>query len=195
MSWGSGHECKRSSIRCRRVATPTGVIVSPVFTLRFEDDPRITPGSRPFLNFRTGIGFPCRGANATRSRAAHYDVYLPLHRTFWMEGQLVQLHYVPVKVAVTYEILDLVLQIIALLRIVPVVVVETTITSVVSVLGSRPHRVGGFEESLLSDLEKNLSLSGVERDIERSRNGLLTSLHPPWSPGGVPRESSARGRF
>ncbi|RZS15679.1 hypothetical protein BHM03_00047543 [Ensete ventricosum] len=61
--------------------------------------------------------------------------------------------------------LDLIIQIIALFGIVPVVTVEMTITSVVSVLGSRPHRVGSFEESLLSYLEKNLRPSGVERDI------------------------------
>ncbi|RWV80467.1 hypothetical protein GW17_00058263 [Ensete ventricosum] len=63
--------------------------------------------------------------------------------------------------------------------------VEAIITSAVPVLGSRPHRVGCFEESLLSDLEKNLSPSGVERDIGRSRNSLLASLRPPpWEPRG-----------
>ncbi|RZS07358.1 hypothetical protein BHM03_00038197 [Ensete ventricosum] len=179
-----------------RVATPTGVITSLVFTLGFEGDPRIAPGSGHLLNFRTGIGFPCRGANATRARVAHYDVYLPLHRTFWTEGRLVRLHYVPVEVAATYEVLDLVLQIKALLGIVPVVVVEAAITSAVLVLDSRPHRVRSFEESLLLDLEKNLNPSGVERDIGQPRIGLLASLHPPpWELRGGPRDGSARRHF
>ncbi|RZS15847.1 hypothetical protein BHM03_00047734 [Ensete ventricosum] len=59
------------------------------------------------------------------------------------------------------------------------------ITSAVPVFGSRPQCVGSFEESLLSDLEKDLCLSGVERNIVRPGNGLLTSLHPPpWEPKG-----------
>ncbi|RRT48111.1 hypothetical protein B296_00043883 [Ensete ventricosum] len=61
----------------------------------------------------------------------------------------------------------------------------------VPVLSFRPHRVGSFEESPLSDLEKDLCPSGVERDIGWSRNSLLTSLHPPpqeprgWAPRGL----------
>ncbi|RWW61787.1 hypothetical protein BHE74_00031133 [Ensete ventricosum] len=59
------------------------------------------------------------------------------------------------------------------------------ITSAVPVFGSRPQCVGSFEESLLSNLEKDLCLSGVERNIVRQGNGLLTSLHPPpWEPKG-----------
>ncbi|RRT51909.1 hypothetical protein B296_00041887 [Ensete ventricosum] len=46
-----------------------------------------------------------------------------------------------------------------------------TITSAVPVFGSRPQRVGSFEESLLSDLEKDLCPSGVERNIARPGNG------------------------
>ncbi|RWW37798.1 hypothetical protein BHE74_00057037 [Ensete ventricosum] len=143
------------------------------------------------MNFHTGIGFPCQGANTTRSRAAHYEVYLPLHRTFWIEGWFAWLHYVPVEVVTTYEVLDLVLQIIPLLGIVPIIAVEVVITSAVPVLVLRPHQVRSFEESLFSDLEKNLSPSGVERDIRRPRNGLLTSLRPPpweprrWAPRGL----------
>ncbi|RWW40631.1 hypothetical protein BHE74_00053937 [Ensete ventricosum] len=68
---------------------------------------------------------------------------------------------------------------------------EATIMSAVPVLSLRPHRVGSFEESPLSDLEKDLCPSGVERDIGWSRNSLLTSLHPPpqeprgWAPRGL----------
>ncbi|RRT69526.1 hypothetical protein B296_00008972 [Ensete ventricosum] len=110
-----------------------------VFTLGFEGEPRIASGSGSLLNFCAGIGFPCRGANATRGRAAHNDVYVPLHKTLWMKGWLSWLHYVLVKVAAMYEVLDLVLQIIAFLGIVPVVTVEATIMSAVLVLGSRPQ--------------------------------------------------------
>ncbi|RZS14766.1 hypothetical protein BHM03_00046501 [Ensete ventricosum] len=62
---------------------------------------------------------------------------------------------------------------------------EVIITFTVPVLGSRPQRVGSFEESLLSDLEKDLCPSGVEQNIGQSGNDLLTSLHPPpWKPKG-----------
>ncbi|RWW00205.1 hypothetical protein GW17_00036846 [Ensete ventricosum] len=69
---------------------------------------------------------------------------------------------------------------------------EVTVTFAVPVRNSRPHRVGSFYESLLSDLEKNLCPSGVERDIGRSRSGLYASLHPPpWEPRGwAPRGPS-----
>ncbi|RRT34938.1 hypothetical protein B296_00058442 [Ensete ventricosum] len=93
--------------------------------------------------------------------------------------------YCSYHVAAMYEVLDLVLQIIAFLGIMPVITVEATITSVVPVLGSRPQRVGSFEEFLLWDLEKDLCPSGVERNIGRPGNSLLTSLHPPpWEPRG-----------
>ncbi|RRT59715.1 hypothetical protein B296_00045596 [Ensete ventricosum] len=107
--------------------------------------------------------------------------------TFWTEGRLARLHYVPIEMAAMHEVLDLVLQIISLLGIVPVVTVEATIMSAISVLSSRPHRVGNFEESPLSDLEKDLRPSGVERDIGQSRNGLVASLYPP------PLEPMGRG--
>ncbi|RWV81433.1 hypothetical protein GW17_00057148 [Ensete ventricosum] len=72
--------------------------------------------------------------------------------------------------------------------------VEATITSAVPVLYSRPHRVGSFEESLLLDLEKNLSPSGVERDID-DRGTVYSPLSVLLlgSPGGGPQEESARG--
>ncbi|RRT78132.1 hypothetical protein B296_00012019 [Ensete ventricosum] len=87
-----------------------------VFTLEFEGEPMIASGSGSLLNFHMGIGFPCRGANATHGRATHYDVY----------------------VATLYEVLDLFFQIIAFLGIVLVVMVEAIIMSAVPVLGSRP---------------------------------------------------------
>ncbi|RZR83196.1 hypothetical protein BHM03_00009764 [Ensete ventricosum] len=166
-----------------RVAMPIGVIASSVFILGFEGDPRITPGSGPLLDFCTGISFPCRGAITTLSRAAYNDVYLPLHRAFRVEGWLVWLPYISIEVATTYEVLDLILQIIAFLSVVSVVTVEATIMSAVPVLGLRLHRVGGFEESFLSNLEENLSPGRVERNVGWSRNDLLGSLCPlPWEP-------------
>ncbi|RWW71872.1 hypothetical protein BHE74_00020351 [Ensete ventricosum] len=72
-----------------------------------------------------------------------------------------------------YEVIDLVLQIVAFLDIMSVVVVEAIVTSAVSVLGSRPQRVGSFEESLLSDLEKDLYPSEVLAEVF-----LLLLPHP-----------------
>ncbi|RZS23101.1 hypothetical protein BHM03_00055965 [Ensete ventricosum] len=48
---------------------------------------------------------------------------------------------------------------------------EATVKSTVLVLGSRPQWVESFEESLLSDLEKDLYPSGVEWNIGRLGNG------------------------
>ncbi|RZS09239.1 hypothetical protein BHM03_00040299 [Ensete ventricosum] len=86
-----------------------GIVVVWVFAPGFKGEPRIASGSGPLLNFCAGIGLPCRGANATRSWATHYDVDLSFHRTLWTEGWLARLPYVSVKVAAVYKVLDLVL--------------------------------------------------------------------------------------
>ncbi|RWW86927.1 hypothetical protein BHE74_00004276, partial [Ensete ventricosum] len=130
----------------------------------------IAPGSGPLLDFCAGISFPCQGAIATRSRVAYYDVYLSLHRAFRVEGWLTWSPYVPVEVAMTYKVLDLVLQIIALLGVVFVVAVKAAITSMVSVLSPRLHRVGDFEESFLPNLEENLGPSRIELNVRQPGN-------------------------
>ncbi|RWW54228.1 hypothetical protein BHE74_00039202 [Ensete ventricosum] len=109
-----------------------------VSALRFEGEPRIASGSGPLLNFCAGIGLPCQGANTTHGWATHYDVDVPLHRTLWTEGCLVLLPYVSVKVAAVYKVLNLVLQIVAFLSIMPVVMVEAIVTPAIPVFGSRP---------------------------------------------------------
>ncbi|RRT65365.1 hypothetical protein B296_00028286 [Ensete ventricosum] len=65
--------------------------------------------SGPLVNFHASIGLPCRGANATRGRAAHYDIDVSFHRSLRMKGRLVRLPYVSVEVAVVDKVLDLVL--------------------------------------------------------------------------------------
>ncbi|RWV85374.1 hypothetical protein GW17_00052838 [Ensete ventricosum] len=90
------------------------------------------------MNFRTGVGLPCRGANATRGRAAHYDVDVSFHRSLRTEGWLAWLPYVSVEVAAVDKVLDLVLQVVAFLSIMPIVAVEAIVMSTVSVLGLRP---------------------------------------------------------
>ncbi|RWW80066.1 hypothetical protein BHE74_00011607 [Ensete ventricosum] len=116
-----------------------GIVVVRVFALGFEGESQIASWSGPLVNFRARIGLPCRGAKATHSWATHYDVNVPFHRSLRTEGWLVRLPYVSVEVAAVHKVLDLVLQIIALLSVVLVVAVEATITSAVSVFGSRPH--------------------------------------------------------
>ncbi|RRT46438.1 hypothetical protein B296_00047398 [Ensete ventricosum] len=68
--------------------------------------------------------------------------------------------------------------------------VEATVASAVSFFSSSPHWIRGFEESFLPDLEEDLNLSGVERNVGEPRNDLLGSLRPlPWEP----RRWAARG--
>ncbi|RRT58540.1 hypothetical protein B296_00001351 [Ensete ventricosum] len=121
-----------------------GIVVVRVFALGFEGESRIASWSGPLVNFHAGIGLPCRGANATHSWAAHYDVNVPFHRSLRTEGWLVRLPYVSFEVAAVHKVLDLILQIVALLSVVLVVAVKATITSAVSVFGSRPQWVGSF---------------------------------------------------
>ncbi|RRT39647.1 hypothetical protein B296_00023279 [Ensete ventricosum] len=88
-----------------------------------------------------------------------------------------------VEVATIYEVFNLVLQIIALLGVMSVVAMEAAVVSAVPFLSSSPHRVGGFEESFLSDLKEDLNLGGVEHNVGEPGNDLLGSLCPlPWEP-------------
>ncbi|RRT62254.1 hypothetical protein B296_00043528 [Ensete ventricosum] len=202
------------------VTTPTGVIASPVnpvkvevmgmrfrlgvvvvwvLTLGFEGDLRAALYSGFLLNFCMGISFPCRGAVTTRDRAAYYNVYLSLHGAFWAKGQLAWLSYIPVEVATTYEVFNLVLQIVALLGVVSVVTMEAAVASAVLFLVSSPHRVGGFEESFLLDLEEDLNSGGGDEEvglklfselIERVDRGERQPTVPPSSiPRRVVRKS------
>ncbi|RZS04019.1 hypothetical protein BHM03_00034278 [Ensete ventricosum] len=94
------------------------------------------------------------------------------------------------KVATTYEVFNLVLQIVALLGVVFIVTVEVA-ASAVPFLGSSSYRVGGFDESFLLDLEEDLSPGGVERNVGELGNSLLGSLRPltweprRWAPRGL----------
>ncbi|RWW81528.1 hypothetical protein BHE74_00010072 [Ensete ventricosum] len=142
-----------------RVATPTGVIASPINPVKVEV---MGMRSRVSYGLLPGISFPYRGAIATRGWAVYYDVYLSLHGAFRAEGRLAWLSYIPVEVATLYEVLNLVLQIVALLGVVSVVAVEAIVASAVPFLSSSPHRVGGFEESFLPDLEETLGPGRVE---------------------------------
>ncbi|RRT60047.1 hypothetical protein B296_00045235 [Ensete ventricosum] len=128
-----------------------------VFTLIFKSYLRIAPCSGTLLDFSTYISFSCRGAIATRGQAAHYDVYLPLYWAFRVERQLAWLSDKSVEMVATYEVIDLVLQVVAL-------------HDVMS--------VGGFEESFLPNLEEDLSPGRVKRNVGESRNDLFGSFHP-----------------
>ncbi|RZR74878.1 hypothetical protein BHM03_00045321 [Ensete ventricosum] len=150
-----------------------------VFALGVEGESWITLGSRPLLNFRAGICLPCRGAHASHGWAAHNDVDMSLYRSPRMKGWLVWLPYVLVEVAAMDKVLDLDLQVVAFLCIMPIVAVEATITSAVSVLGSRTQWVVSLQESFFSDLEEDLRSSGVERNIGWPGHCLFASLHPP----------------
>ncbi|RZR96746.1 hypothetical protein BHM03_00025800 [Ensete ventricosum] len=84
----------------------------------------------------------------------------------------------------SYEVFNLVLQVVALLGVVSVVPVEAIVASVVTFLGSSPHWVGGFEESILPDLEEDLGPGRVKWNVGEPGNGLFDSFGPlPWEPG------------
>ncbi|RRT61366.1 hypothetical protein B296_00043122 [Ensete ventricosum] len=121
-----------------------GVVMIWVFALGFKGDPRIASCSGPLLDFGAGISFPCRGVVTTCARAACDDIYLPLHKAFRVEGRLSLLSYIPVKVVTTYEVLDLVFQIITFFGVMFVVTVEAAVASAIPLYGLSPHRVGSF---------------------------------------------------
>ncbi|RWW62618.1 hypothetical protein BHE74_00030245 [Ensete ventricosum] len=72
-----------------------------------------------------------------------------------MERQLAQLPYKPVEVTPTYEVFNLVLQV--------VVTVEATVAPL------SPHWIGGFEKPFLSDLEEDLGPGRVDWGIGEPR--------------------------
>ncbi|RRT33424.1 hypothetical protein B296_00051994, partial [Ensete ventricosum] len=123
-------------------------------------------------------------------RATHYDVYLSLYRAFRAERWLARLSYKLVEVAMTYEVFDRILQVIALLGVMSVITVEAAVAPAVMFLSSSPHRVGGFEESFLSNLDEDLSPGRVERNVGEPGNDLFGSFRllplesGRWAPRG-----------
>ncbi|RZR94522.1 hypothetical protein BHM03_00023215 [Ensete ventricosum] len=90
----------------------------------------------------------------------------------------------------------MVLQVVTLLGVVSIAIVETTVASVVTFLGLSPHRVRVFEESFLLDLEEDLSLGRVERNVGELVNAYSAlSVLFLGSPSGGPREDLAHGHF
>ncbi|RWW57852.1 hypothetical protein BHE74_00035324 [Ensete ventricosum] len=142
-----------------RVVMPIGVIASSVNPVKVEV-----------------MGMRCRGVVTTRGRAAYYDIYLPLHGAFRTKRLFAWLPYKPAEVTLTYEVFNLVLQIVALLGVMSVVAVEVAIALVVTPLS--PHWIGGFEKPFLSDLEEDLSPSRVEWGVGEPGDDLLNSLCP-----------------
>ncbi|RWW50216.1 hypothetical protein BHE74_00043555 [Ensete ventricosum] len=80
----------------------------------------------------------------------HQGVVMVQIFIFGLEGDL--------KVTICLgSLLHLCLGVIALLSVMTVVMVEAVVTSAITLLRSSLHRVGGFEESFLLDLEEDLS--------------------------------------
>ncbi|RWV84408.1 hypothetical protein GW17_00053876, partial [Ensete ventricosum] len=173
-----------------------GVVVIWVFALGFKGDPRIASCSGPLLDFSVGISFPCRGAVTTCGRAAYYDVYLPLHRAFRAEGRLSRLSYIPIEVAATYEVLDLVFQIVTFFGVVSVVAVEAAVAFAIPLYGSSPYRVGGFR-SPFSRIWRKISVRVELSGVLGSQGVACSALSALFleSLGGGPREGSAREHF
>ncbi|RWW63315.1 hypothetical protein BHE74_00029516 [Ensete ventricosum] len=113
---------------------------------------------------------------ATRGQATCYDVYLPLHGAFQMERRLAWLSYKSVEVTPTYEVFNLVLQVVALLGVVFVVTVEAIVAPTVTSLS--PHWIGGFEKPFLPNLEEDLGPGRVEWGIGEPGDGLLEARRP-----------------
>ncbi|RWW81568.1 hypothetical protein BHE74_00010015 [Ensete ventricosum] len=156
-----------------------------VFTLGFESDLRIAPCSGSLLDFYAGISFPCRGAVATRCRAAYYEVYLPLHGTFRVERWLMRLSYKPIEVATTYEVFNLVLQVIALLDVVSIVVVSRCSSSFYLI--SRRDVAVGFSQALAKKLASNSLMSWSKEWIEVSDS-------QPYHPRAIPHRVVEKAR-
>ncbi|RRT51353.1 hypothetical protein B296_00010440 [Ensete ventricosum] len=56
---------------------------------------------------------------------------------------------------------------------------ETTVASLIPLLGSRLHWIGLLKESFLLDLEENLSLGRVEKGVREPQDGLLSPFRSP----------------
>ncbi|RZS17006.1 hypothetical protein BHM03_00049094 [Ensete ventricosum] len=104
-----------------------------------------------------------------------------------VERRLVRPPYETVEVALTYEVFNLILQIIALLGVVPIVIVEAIVAP--AIMPRIPHWIGGFQEPFLLDLEEDFSSGRIERGVGEPGDGLLGSLHSfprgcrGWPPG------------
>ncbi|RWW67699.1 hypothetical protein BHE74_00024850 [Ensete ventricosum] len=79
--------------------------------------------------------------------------------------------------ALTDQVFDLVLEVIAFLRVTTIIMMETTVVAPIPLLGSGLHRIRCLEESFFPDLEKDFSLGRIERGVRESRNGRLGPLH------------------
>ncbi|RWW74967.1 hypothetical protein BHE74_00017032 [Ensete ventricosum] len=72
------------------------------------------------------------------------------------------------------------LQIVALLDVVSVVTVEAVVASAITFLGFSHHRVGGFEETFLRDLEKDLG-PGRVCDVDEAKRRRRVLVGTPRS--------------
>ena len=91
-----------------------------------------------------------------RRWAARDHVDLPFDGALGPWGNFFILSQIAAEVPSSNQLLNLSLQLTALLRVVPVLPVETTIPRLVHELPWVPHRVGGLEQPLLLYLEKYL---------------------------------------
>ncbi|RRT76843.1 hypothetical protein B296_00029565 [Ensete ventricosum] len=154
---------------------------------RLEGDFGVTIVSPPFCNGGSCVGFSCHGAAASRSRATDDDVNLLLDRSLWpgrgspfsvlvLIGRDTLISDVLTKMALSDEILNLVLQVMAFLHVVVIFSVETIISPLITSLGFCPDRIRGPEEPLASNLEEDLCTRRIkgcgERLTERATRTL-----------------------
>ncbi|RRT39120.1 hypothetical protein B296_00043254 [Ensete ventricosum] len=113
-----------------------GIVVVLVLLLpRLKGDFRVTLLLRPLLHLGSSICLSSGGAIATYGRASNYNI------------------------------LDLVLEVVTFLNIMVIIAVKAAISAPIVLLGAKLHWIWWSEEYFLSDLEKDLDPSGVERSI------------------------------
>ncbi|RRT65846.1 hypothetical protein B296_00026300 [Ensete ventricosum] len=95
---------------------------------------------------------------------------------------------VTIKMPLVNEILDLVLEVVTLLDVMPVIMVETIIPHFVPYLRMHLHQVGVPKDPLFSDLEEDFNPGRVKRYQWRPQSWHFESVQSP--PQGPQRLSS-----
>ncbi|RWW64590.1 hypothetical protein BHE74_00028163 [Ensete ventricosum] len=163
-----------------------------------ETDLGVGATPRHLLDRGPSVGLTCRGAVSTRRGSTDYDVDLTFDRVgkaLWMislQPPVWMVHSpldIMTEVSLADQVLDLVLQVLALFGVMAVFTMEMIIYAPVPFFGSGLDVVRWCQESLPPYLEEEFG----PRRFERSRRGPWAAevwpLYPPprWSQGGSSR--------
>ncbi|RZR72690.1 hypothetical protein BHM03_00015893 [Ensete ventricosum] len=154
------------------------VMIWVFFSLGSETDLWVRAAPRPLLDYGPGIGLARRGAISSRNRSTDYDVNLSFDWViwarspipFWLPIGVVSLFLdIMAEVFLADQIFDLGFEVSAILSVIVVFTMETTISSLVPFLEMGLDVIHRCQESFLPYLEENLGSRGVEGHCWESR--------------------------